>query len=476
MSKKLILGAILFSLFGFLMLSHVNQTLAGSGNDGSNIVSPSITSVNVGPCTSSSCIAVTTIFINGNNFAPDAQVKVFGLTDGTYYSGQTYVVIAGRTSSTQIIADLYSLPCYQRYAVAVQNPGGGFTVSTDVFGLNNSCLSLKAVNFATNYAYLTADNFYIDINGQRFFANKGNVQVHSDPGNPGYTTLETVWYENGVEMRLFLYFKTVGNEWVNYEMRTYGGAEPGKWIYYTGITNKGRTPSGGPKLGTPLTLQVGNIGPDLGNPSNTRNASISASVHFENLRMQAFLNRMAPTISYIAPPLAEQGAMVKIVGSGFFPTASDNKIFVGGSSMPTQFNNVSFDGKTLNFLLTTEIPFEIGKRYEVWVENPNGKSNKYSIIVTSPIRLLSVNPNPAIIGNTLILRGMNFGSRGIVYLENRSNRIWANAEVLRWTNNFIMARVPNVPVNQVYTVQIEGLYRSDYLSVSNSLPLRVRLR
>ena len=91
------------------------------------------------------------------------------------------------------------------------------------------------VAWETETVMLTADDFYLDANGVRFFADVEDVNIQSDPGLSDYTTLELIWHENGVEMRLFIYFTADGNAWWANEIRTYSGPKtPTDWLYYTG--------------------------------------------------------------------------------------------------------------------------------------------------------------------------------------------------------------------------------------------------
>jgi hypothetical protein len=72
----------------------------------------------------------------------------------------------------------------------------------------------------------------------------GDVAVHSDPGWSSYTTLEVTWLDDGIEMRVFLYFASDGADWWISEMRTYNGDPSGEWITSTGEFL--RTPLGRP--------------------------------------------------------------------------------------------------------------------------------------------------------------------------------------------------------------------------------------
>lgn len=88
------------------------------------------------------------------------------------------------------------------------------------------------INWTTPQVYLKASNFFIEVNGEKFYANNANLDLHSVPGIPNYTTLETRWRENGVEMRLFMYFRSDGYNWWMYEMRTYNGQSSPDWITF----------------------------------------------------------------------------------------------------------------------------------------------------------------------------------------------------------------------------------------------------
>lgn len=93
------------------------------------------------------------------------------------------------------------------------------------------------VAWSTPYAALTADDFAIDAGGRRFTAANAQVAIHSDPGDATYRTLELSWTEQGVEMRLFLYFAADAREWWVTEIRTYDGlpnTRGSNWIYYDG--------------------------------------------------------------------------------------------------------------------------------------------------------------------------------------------------------------------------------------------------
>lgn len=133
---------------------------------------------------------------------------------------------------------------------------------------------LNPVSWSTNRVSLEAENFYLVAEGDTFYANVQNVDVSSDPGDSEYCTLELTWQENGVEMRLFMYFMADGTNWWSDEMRTYDGEFYGDWIYYYGEFFKSN-------LGTAYTGSV-----EFEDDSDT----LMGIIHFDDLTLQAFLN------------------------------------------------------------------------------------------------------------------------------------------------------------------------------------------
>jgi hypothetical protein len=128
------------------------------------------------------------------------------------------------------------------------------------------------VEFSTKQVNFAADALLIDADGQRFTSGGSTVDVHSDPGTPNeYTTLELTWTERGVEMRLFMYFKSDGRSWWSDEIRTYNGHTPGDWIEYHGVYF--RSPLGHAYAGNI------DIAPTVG----------SGRLRITNLRLDAFL-------------------------------------------------------------------------------------------------------------------------------------------------------------------------------------------
>lgn len=191
------------------------------------------------------------------------------------------------------------------------------------------------------------------------------------------------------------------------------------------------------------------------------------------------------------PHVVVQGESVTLQGIGFWPVASENRVYIAGARMPESLNTVSRDGKVLTFLVTTELQFKDGERDEVWVENRNGRSNSFYIVIKTPKdnrpQLLSVYPNPAVVGNIVILRGSNFGTNpGTVALvtkrskgeEPPSSRFISSNEIKMWNNQIIAFTLPkSLPVNSDYDVFV--LFGKEFrkeLGYSDPLPLKIQLR
>ncbi len=92
----------------------------------------------------------------------------------------------------------------------------------------------KAFHVETPQVLLEADSVTVEAAGGTFRPNSADVEVNSDPGWDHYTTLELIWHERGVEMRINLYFASDGTDWWVTEIRTYDGRDPGDWITRTG--------------------------------------------------------------------------------------------------------------------------------------------------------------------------------------------------------------------------------------------------
>ncbi|HEV7527044.1 MAG TPA: hypothetical protein VGP92_18955 [Acidimicrobiia bacterium] len=160
------------------------------------------------------------------------------------------------------------------------------------------------VHFATPQVGFTADALLIDAEGRQFTSSGQVVDVHSDPGDSKYTTLELTWRERGVEMRLYMYFASDGHDWWATELRTYNGHASGDWIMYHSPSTYFRSP-----LGQPF---AGNV--DFAATDGTGHLRIS------NLKLQAFLPPAQcahPTTKYALAPSYATVSMVNDATTGF---------------------------------------------------------------------------------------------------------------------------------------------------------------
>lgn len=168
---------------------------------------------------------------------------------------------------------------------------------------------INKISWTTPYVSLESYNFYIIGGGKKFFGipDPGTtLSLRSDPpnpNNPNYTTLEAMWQENKTEMRLYIYLFKDNKYWWTPEMRTYNGEVQGKvqgnWISYTGRIF-------GSLIDNPYTANIFEIASDPYSINYINNKGI---IHFENLKLQAFLNQNpsptnipAPVLCQVTPP------------------------------------------------------------------------------------------------------------------------------------------------------------------------------
>jgi len=231
----------------------------------------------------------------------------------------------------------------------------------------------NSVGWITGNVHLSASNFYLNIDGNNLFIdNNSTLSIHSDPGNSVYTTLETTWEENGVEMRLFMYFSRdpSTNRWRVTEIRTYNGSNPGNWLFYPGFE-----------------------GTDAGSAYYTGNANYYSNdgrgvVHFENLTLQLYfagISTPTPTPGITPPPTVRPfEILLKLKG-------------VDGDGANLANATVKFVSSALDYTLgyiTPSLPmiYEGDGIYRlpfgVWSENLPA-ANDYSIIIKGEKHLAS---------------------------------------------------------------------------------------
>lgn len=89
----------------------------------------------------------------------------------------------------------------------------------------------RAYDWQTQVVNLEANSITIIAGGRKFHV-PADAQVHSDPGDSTYRTLELDWSEQEIEQRLYIYFAADNANWWITEIRTYDGALAAEWLYY----------------------------------------------------------------------------------------------------------------------------------------------------------------------------------------------------------------------------------------------------
>lgn len=151
----------------------------------------------------------------------------------------------------------------------------------------------NTISWKTPSVELEALHFEILTGGDRYQAIVDRINIHSDPGSPTYTTLEAIWHEKGVEMRMFMYFKADGNNWRLDELRTYNGLNPGGWIFYeVGWERQSLMVKG--RLGIPF---VGDV------KLYSRSDQVyRGTVRLDGLHLLPFVNITGPTPTFTVTP------------------------------------------------------------------------------------------------------------------------------------------------------------------------------
>lgn len=104
------------------------------------------------------------------------------------------------------------------------------------------------------------------------------------------------------------------------------------------------------------------------------------SAHFWGFNL--FSIPQAPRLNRISPDQGPKGTRFTLSGGGFEASASANQVVVERALMPSQFNQLSNNGQSLSFILSTAINFQPNNTYQVYVINANGQSNSLSLKVT----------------------------------------------------------------------------------------------
>ena len=138
------------------------------------------------------------------------------------------------------------------------------------------------LTWRTQYATLSATNFRISVNGKDFYDNNGSVDVKSSPGNNNYTTLESTWRENDVEMRMYIYFRNDGETWWADEIRIFDGKPYPERDWITFSEKSFEAP-----LGQAFTQNT--PGGFVQMDSNT--GKPIAEIYYDSIRVEAFTER-----------------------------------------------------------------------------------------------------------------------------------------------------------------------------------------
>lgn len=161
-------------------------------------------------------------------------------------------------------------------------------------------IASKIVNWTTNWANFTAFDYRVQVSdgtssGRIFGVNPSKpcnsvtgemVCVNSNP--PGlnsnglhYMTLEVTWFENDIEMRMFIYLYSDGKRWWSNEIRVYNGqAQPNTdWVYFYGKFFD--TPVG-QSFNQSLKFSL--------TAADPKNGNTPVTLSFSNLKFEAFKN------------------------------------------------------------------------------------------------------------------------------------------------------------------------------------------
>ncbi len=326
-------------------------------------------------------------------------------------------------------------------AVRVGGGGGtlGAAVSNGMQPIGSVSYSLKLVkpvevgknpiNWNTGYVSLMADDFFITTNGQTFVPN-ASVRVGSDQQNgltDGYTTLEAVWMQNDLEMRMFMYAYKVNNGWEIRELRVYNGKNPGDWIFASDPVI-----ATGPGAGKKLAAATGQAFSASGVNTLSVSRNGSATVTLTNFTLKAFLpvddlfiNSNSPVSTFSTTDASPQGVAanalkpgtqyrttigagvqnvfkdatstgpikVQLVINGKTDTAITNtipyeQIAKNSEGMITYFNNVTFTAVESNTFTVTVDP---SNEYAETNESNNSRSATYTYQSTGGTSKLSCN-------------------------------------------------------------------------------------
>lgn len=273
--------------------------------------------------------------------------------------------------------------------------------------------SVNKITWSTPQVSLGADNFYIMVNGKKFLGST-NVSLHSDPGNSKYTTLEAIWQENGVEMRMNMYFSyEEGKFWKLTELRTYNGRTPGDWIYYNPKDSHGQAiqhSKGETYIMNTTPLEFYNL------PNNK-----SGVIHFENFKLQPFKNTISPSPSP-SPIVSKRVFLTSSAYNGDLKSA--------GSKFGLGIATSGLDGADKVCQGTANIA-KLGGTWKTWLSDSITSASSRLTHSSSPYKLL----NGVIVANNwsdlidgTIQNPINVSELGSLRVSTGKNYVWSDTD------------------------------------------------
>ncbi|MBV9952026.1 MAG: hypothetical protein JO291_08755 [Acidimicrobiia bacterium] len=151
----------------------------------------------------------------------------------------------------------------------------------------------NAVDWSTPLSTFTANDFRIEAAGRTFDGHAPGTVVHNDPGRVDHSmTFEREWDEDGIEMRLYIYFQSDGTDWWSNEIRIRNGSRSDpEWVTFDGDFFRSR-------LGRAFDGDL-----DLPSDADTVDDEDGpATMHIAGLHLEAFVapaECAAPTHPYV---------------------------------------------------------------------------------------------------------------------------------------------------------------------------------
>jgi hypothetical protein len=179
--------------------------------------------------------------------------------------------------------------------------------------------------------------------------------LNSDPGSRVYQTLEFGWHDEGVEMRINLYFAANANSWWVSQVRTYNGQTPGDWIYYPG-------PLFTTPLGAAFSGNVDLFGAGLGGVGR---------LQMNNLRLAAFQPGTMP------PDFDQCLALGRDLPAVQSMDTATQRLDPYGITTGMTANEVGERLDAANICHVFRLEFPRLNQAQIWCEPPPGKVREY---------------------------------------------------------------------------------------------------